>query len=239
MWKFLIIAAALLVSACGSAHGDAAPQSTRQFPLSGFDHVALKGSDDVTVKIGPQFVVSASGPQAVLDQLDIHVDGNTLKVGRKDRTGWHFGWSRGSYRGAIVSVTMPAISGAALAGSGDMTINEAEAASFTAGLAGSGDLRILGAKLAALSVDLAGSGDVKLAGEAQQTKIALAGSGNVAAASLTSVDADISVAGSGNVNLRTTGQAKISLIGSGDVTIAGTNRCAISKTGSGDVRCTP
>lgn len=238
MRTILIVATALLASACGSAHGDAGPQATRQFAAAGFSQVALKGSDNVIVKIGPQFSVSASGQQSVLDQLDIHVDGDTLKVSRKAREGWHIAWSRGGYRGAIITVTMPAISAATLAGSGDMTVNAADAASFNASLTGSGDLAILKAKLGNLSVDMAGSGDVKLDGTAQQAKITLAGSGNVAATGLNSVDADVSLAGSGDVNLRATGQVKISLMGSGDIVIAGTNRCAISKMGSGDARCT-
>jgi Putative auto-transporter adhesin, head GIN domain len=229
----------IMLAACGHAVGNSTSQAhgTRAFPLTGFDQVALKGSDDVRVVSGPAFSVVASGPEAVLEQLDIHLDGDTLNVSRK-KSGWSMRWGRHDDKGAVITVTMPSIRGAALAGSGDMSVDRVEGDAFKASLAGSGNLNIGAAKTGALDINLAGSGDIALGGTATSAKVSLAGSGNVTAPGLTVVSADVSLAGSGDVSLRATGDASVSIIGSGDVTIAGTDKCKISKLGSGDVHCT-
>jgi Putative auto-transporter adhesin, head GIN domain len=236
-----ILAPALLVSGCGRAEGNSIDETSanRSFALSGFDQVALKGSDDVRVVTGAAFAVSATGPQSVLDQIEIKVDGNTLTVSRKNRSGWHMGWSKENRRGAIITVTMPAISGAALAGSGDLSVDSATGPKFEASIAGSGNLTLASTRVETLVADVAGSGNMSLAGSATKAEISIAGSGDVSAASLTTTTADVLIAGSGNVNVRATGSAKVSLMGSGDVTITGTKACAISKVGSGNVTCTP
>jgi hypothetical protein len=228
----------LVLAACGSAKGIATDSSpgSRSFALSGFDKVALKGSDDVRVITGGAFAVTATGPQSELDKLEIGVEGSTLNISRKK--GWHIGWSKDG-RSTLVTVTMPAISGAALVGSGDLSVDKAAGPKFEASLAGSGDFVLAAATLDALTAEIAGSGNMRLVGKTGSADISLAGSGDVEAAGLTATTADISVAGSGNVDLRATGTAKVSLMGSGDVTISGTSQCSISKLGSGEVTCKP
>ena len=54
---------------------------------------------------------------------------------------------------------------------------------------------------------------------------------------LDATDADVSIAGSGNVRARATGTADVSIMGSGDVEVTGGAKCDVSKHGSGDVRC--
>lgn len=230
----------IFLASCGHAEGSADESSaiaTRSFALAGFDQVALRGSDDVNVVIGKDFAVSATGPEAALDQMEILVEDGTLKVGRKSNSSWHIGWSRHGDKGVKVIVTMPAIRGAKLAGSGDMTIDRAVADDFRGVLAGSGNLTINHAETKAVKLNLAGSGDVEIAGRTTAIDISSAGSGNIAARKLEAETAEISLAGSGNVSARVTGSATVSLMGSGDVDISGTQKCKTSKMGSGSITC--
>jgi hypothetical protein len=214
--------------------GANSPAGSRSFALSGFDQVALSGSDDVEVVVGPTFSVSATGPQAVLDRLDIRVDGSSLKIGRKPSMGWHWGG-----KGAVIRVTMPAISGAAVAGSGDMKVDKAEGKSFSANVAGSGDLSVGAIKVDAFKAGIAGSGSSSFNGVTNTADMSILGSGSLEGRDLTATTASLSIAGSGDATLRVTGSASGSVAGSGDINITGTDKCTISKMGSGEVRCQP
>ncbi|MFX7025260.1 DUF2807 domain-containing protein, partial [Acinetobacter baumannii] len=87
------------------------------------------------VRVGPQFAVHAEGPAEVLDRLRIERDGDTLSIGRKSTMG--FEWST---RDATITVTMPAIHGASVTGSGDMAVERVTGDSFKGSATGSGNL---------------------------------------------------------------------------------------------------
>jgi len=87
--RMLLIVALLPLAACQSnweKQGEAAQVSgggaTRSFAASDFTGVEVRGSDDVDVKTGQKFAVTAEGDAKVLDQLDIRVVNGTLRVGR-------------------------------------------------------------------------------------------------------------------------------------------------------------
>jgi Putative auto-transporter adhesin, head GIN domain len=229
----------LALGACSgsdAATGESGPAGTRSYAVGAFDSVSLAGSDDVRVVSGPVASVSASGPAKELDRLDIRVEGSTLKIGRK-RENWGMNWSSGP--GVTVTVTTPGIKGAAIGGSGNMTIAKVSGDSFEGSIGGSGDLELSDAQVTRTELSLAGSGNIRIAGRTTSADLSIAGSGDIDADRLASQTADIAVAGSGNVRAATRGKAKISLVGSGDVTVKGTKDCEVSKIGSGEARCEP
>ncbi len=227
---------ALILSACGSAQGTAPSADrkgeTRSYDLDDFDSVSLKGSDEVKVVQGASFMVTARGSSEGLDQLELSVEDGTLVVRRKNGSGQWMG-----DKGVVVTVVMPHIRSASLAGSGDMSVEGTADDRFKASLAGSGDLSINQVRALQSEFSVAGSGDLKLSGATQQTSFSLAGSGGIEASKLEIQKLDLSVAGSGDVTAQVSGHADVSIAGSGDVRISGTQDCTISKTGSGDVTC--
>lgn len=239
MRYLVVLAPALFIAACGSsanAARDDGPQTTRRFPVGAFRSVELAGSDDVHVVPGNRQGVTASGPAGVLDRLDIRVEGGSLKISRR-KSGWSMSW--GSSRGAVITVTTPGINAAALAGSGNMRIDQVSGGAFRGSLAGSGKLIMPSVRVGTLALNLAGSGDISAAGSAQNAKLSVGGSGNLIAPRLVSQTADISVSGSGSAQTAARGRASLSVAGSGNITVRGTTNCAISKVGSGDARCIP
>lgn len=240
MRHFILAIPALMLASCAHAESSASASSaigSRNFVLSDFDEVVLRGADDVNVVVGKAFSVSATGPEAELDQLEIFVEKGALKIGRKSNASWHIGWLRKNGRDVKITVTMPAIRAAKLAGSGDMSVNTAIADGFKASVAGSGGLKVGHVEAKSVALSVAGSGDVEIAGKTGSIDISGAGSGNVKAGALEAETADISLAGSGNVDARATGSASISIVGSGNVAITGTDNCKTSKLGSGSVTC--
>ena len=232
---------ALPLAAC-SFHGDdggpgvagSGNGTTRNYAVADFTGLALRGSDDVDVRVGTGFSVRAEGPSAELDKLKIERVGDTLRIGRKNRSGFSWG---GNHESVKVYVTMPRVAAATIAGSGDMTIDRVEGQRFDGDTAGSGALSVamLGVREAKLSV--AGSGDMSLKGTAETLTVDIAGSGAVDASGVKVGSAKVSVMGSGGVRADVTGTANVTVMGSGDVDLGKAAKCTTSKMGSGNVTC--
>lgn len=239
MRNFTMLTTLMLLSACGAANGettgnDQAP-SRRSYPLAGFDRVELKGSDDVEIRRAAQFSVEATGSARTLDALDLRVENGALLVSRKSGSQWS--WSKD--RGAKISITLPVLRAAKVAGSGAMQADASgNTADFTGSITGSGDLQITGLAAAATSLSLAGSGDLQASGSTRSLTLALAGSGDLDSHALASEQLSVTLTGSGDIDARTSGAASAALTGSGDIRITGTDQCQSRKIGSGDISCT-
>jgi len=239
--RLLMIALALpAMTACqskwekdgGTSVAPSGQGATRTYAASGFTGVDLRGSDDVDVKTGTAFSVTAEGDPKILDQLEITVVNGTLRVGRKDGK-----WFGGDDSGVVVRVVMPKLQSASVAGSGDLTVDRAEG-DVSAAIAGSGNLSIADLRGGAADLSIAGSGDLSVKGVAAKLSAAIAGSGDIEAGGLTASTADVSIAGSGSVKGVVKGAASVSIMGSGDVELTGGAKCTVSALGSGEARCT-
>lgn len=225
----LLPIAVLLVSTQACA---AEAAVSRRFDSSGFRRIDLRGADNVVVRVGRAFSVTATGPAAVVKTLTAEVRGDTLRLGHAGN-----GWNGGRNGVATIMVTLPALTGASVSGSGDMTIAPFRASGFSGAVAGSGDLRLVRIEADSIDLSIAGSGDLIAVGRAQRASLSIAGSGDLDAGALESATLIASVAGSGDVIARASGSANTSIVGSGNITVRGTARCMVSKIGSGAVRC--
>ncbi|MEO5809458.1 MAG: head GIN domain-containing protein [Sphingomicrobium sp.] len=235
--------AAALVLAMAACHDrsrgevrDAGPATDRDYTVGAFQKIAVSGGYDVTVTAGGASGVHARGGQAVLDETEILVENGTLKIQPRRKSGFHLGW--GNHGKVTVTVSgAGALTGAAIAGSGDLRIDRAGGPGFKGEVAGSGNLGIDALDAREVELSIAGSGDIRAAGKAAKVNLNIAGSGDIDAPGLIATDASVSIAGSGNVTAHATGQADISMLGSGDVTITGGAHCNVTKNGSGNAHC--
>ncbi|WP_313536401.1 head GIN domain-containing protein [Sphingomonas sp.] len=240
MRPLLVLALLPFATACHASWSDtkgtkveaSGTGTSRSFAATGFSGVALKSSDDVDVRSGSAFLITAEGDAAVLDQLDIRLDGKTLNVGRRKRAGMM--WEKGD--GAKIHIVMPQLREATVTGSGTMKVDRVEG-KFEGAVAGSGDLDIAAVAAREASLSIAGSGNIALAGRAEKIDLSLAGSGDLEGRQFTAGSADISIAGAGSVRANVTGKASVSILGSGDVELGGGAKCEVSKVGSGEVKC--
>ncbi len=224
-----MIRVALLLAAVAAASPAFAAE--KRFDVSGFDKVAVGGSDNVIIRQGNGFSVVATGDQDDLDKLDIKVQRGTLGIGRKSSF-----WSMMADEVQII-VTMPALRGVSVGGSADVQADRGVGEVFDARLGGSGDLLIGRIDAKTVTAALSGSGNIKAAGQCSALNVRLAGSGDADLAGLACTTADIRLAGSGNVSARASGEAAVSLAGSGDVLITGGAKCTRRIAGSGEVTC--
>lgn len=239
MRSALMIGSALALGAC-NINADAqeseggGSSGRRDFPVESFDRVSLAGSHNVIVTVGGAPSVRAEGDAKQIERLDIRVEDGELKIGTRKTNGISF--SRES-KGVTIHVTAPSLSGAMLAGSGDLRIDKVEGNRFSAAIAGSGDIEVGALRVTEADFKIGGSGGIRATGVAESSNISVAGSGDLELGALETQRTKVSLAGSGDVHARASETAEVSIMGSGDVRMAGTAKCSISKMGSGDVHC--
>lgn len=235
-----VIASATATSACGRAHGednDAGPDTSRNYQVANFQQIEVAGPYDVEVRTGSNPSVSARGSQKLLEKTVVEVKGDKLVIHPEKQDGWfHTGWG---FRGkAHFIVTVPALTAATIAGSGDIKVDKVQGNRFEGSVAGSGGLALASVNVQTIKLAIAGSGGVKAgAGKTASADYDIAGSGDIDAGGVQANDAKVSIAGSGSVRAHSSGTADVSIMGSGDVNIAGGAKCSIHKAGSGNVSC--
>jgi hypothetical protein len=232
-----ILIPVLLLGACsmGAASESKGERGSRDFAVGAFEKISLTGSPNVVVAVGGAPSVRAEGDVALLEKLEIKVENGILRIGYK-KGNWSLGWSR-DHGPVTVHVSAPSLTGAEVAGSGDIKIDKVEGGDFTGEIAGSGGIQLASLRARNASFSIAGSGGVTASGSAETADFEIAGSGDVHAGGLQVKRAKVSIAGSGNVEAKAVETADINIMGSGDAIISGGAKCSVSKMGSGDVRC--
>ncbi len=229
----------LLFSACitdydgGSFFGQGikgeGPVTTKELQLEGFSAIDFATSGGLYLSQGDAWAVKVESHQNIIDNLEAGVSGETLQLG--------FDKSVNSYESLKFYVTMPALTGLSIAGSGDVVGETA----FTGGenteinIAGSGNVK-LNLEAGAVEISIAGSGDMQLEGTAQSVEVNIMGSGSVKAEKLSTKTAEVSIAGSGDCTIDATESLEASIAGSGDVYYLGEPEVESSIAGSGSVK---
>lgn len=231
-----VIAASALAGCHAHAQENGGPTVSKNFQVGNFQQIEVAGPYDVEVHTGGNPGVSAKGSQKLLERTVVEVKGDRLVIHPEHNGGFfHFGWS--SHGKAVFTVTVPQLSGATIAGSGDIHVDRVAGQKFEGTVAGSGGIDVGTLDVQSLKLSIAGSGGVKGAGKAQLAEYEIAGSGDVDARAVQTQQLKVSVAGSGGVKAHASGTADVSIMGSGDVDVTGGAKCNVSKQGSGDVRC--
>lgn len=241
MNKAIIIGMAAVAAAssgCVRGQGESEePAKARNYQVGAFDRLEVAGPYEVTVVTGGAPSVRATGGEKSIERMVVEVRGNTLKIHAKSRSGLHFGWSR-DHHPVKLTVTVPSLTAAEIAGSGTVSVSQVSGDTFEAGVAGSGNLQLGQVDVKRMKAEIAGSGEIHAGkGRAGTAQYEIAGSGDIDAAGLVAETAAVSIAGSGNVAAHATGTASVEIAGSGDVRITGGAKCSVSKHGSGNVDC--
>ncbi len=173
-----------------------------------FARVKVVGSTDVSVVVGDEQTVHVSADDNLLPVIKTEVIDGELVVSSDE--------SYFTSIGVTVNVTVTALEGVSVTGSGDVVVVGVDAEAF--------DVRITG------------SGDVQVSGKAEQLTVTVAGSGDAALFGLISREAVVTVDGSGDVEVHATWSFDGEVRGSGDITYAGNPpTVGESTSGSGDI----
>lgn len=237
-----LLASSLALGACNVSEGQEAMSAgsgeagERSYSVGQFEGVSLSGSQNVVVTVGEATSVRAEGDTRALDRLEITVEDGTLKIGQKKNGNWGFSLGR-NLPPTTIYVSTPSLNSAEIGGSGEISIDRVEGGEFSGSIGGSGDMKIASLRVANAGFSIAGSGGISAAGAAENSDVSVAGSGDVDLSGLETQDTSIAIVGSGDVRANARRAASVSIMGSGDAHITGTAQCTVKKSGSGDVRC--
>ena len=235
--QFAIALTAAALSACSAGRSeDSGPAVQRNYQVAGFEQIQVSGPYQVQVRTGSNTSVSASGTEKMIDRTIVEVKDGRLLIHPREKKGMSFGWSRD--KPVQLTVTVPRLRSAAIAGSGDIRIDRVEGDKFEGNIDGSGGLELGTVQVQSLALAIAGSGDARARqGRANSVNYAISGSGNIDAREVASETAQVAIAGSGSIAANATKTANVDIDGSGDVEVTGGAECKYDKSGSGDVRC--
>ena len=209
----------------------------RSYSVTDFDRVQVDGPYQVTLTSGLASGARAEGSPGALERLSVEVLGSTLRV-RANRSAW------GGYPGegvgpARIVLTTRDLRAASVVGSGSLQVDRARGLRVDLSVNGSGRLSVTRVEADNLVVGLLGGGRITLAGRAKQLKATIQGSGDLAAAELSTDDAQILSDTAGSVAVGAARTAKVTATGPGDVEIIGAPSCTVEAKGSGRILCGP
>jgi hypothetical protein len=197
--------------------------------VSGFDTVILKGIGNIYIEQGTSEGLRIEAEDNLIEHMEIEVVGDRLEIGFDNVINLRPTEPINFY------VTMIDVESIQLLGSGNINAGPITTDELRLVLAGSGNITAEDLDVDIVRAELPGSGDITLSGSAPRQEIRLLGSGDYEGRNLASEEADISIAGSGNVTVDASEQLDITIAGSGTVRYIGDPQIDQNILGSGRI----
>ncbi|HVJ00421.1 MAG TPA: head GIN domain-containing protein [Sphingomonas sp.] len=211
---FLLLAAA--------APGAAAERS---FTIGSFDRVRVSGPFEVRLEVGGSPRARAEGDRALIDRVDIRVDGGTLVVSM-GVNGWG---ERGAADGAppVISLSTPTLRSAVVNGGGRLGITGMKGQALDLMVTGSGAIDARGLDARQLDAQVIGTGALHLAGSVAKVRLSSNGPAAIDAPGLAVDDLVIRTDGAGEAHVAARYTAEVTATGVGRVVVDGSPACTI------------
>ncbi|WP_343344342.1 head GIN domain-containing protein [Sphingomicrobium sp. XHP0239] len=236
MIKLPLLAAALLpgaITSCvGTSGEDGGAMTTRVEQVAAFERLSVGGNYDVIVTTGNEPGVTIEGPENILDDMIVEVEGDLLRI-RQERSSWNW---RGN-DDVDIAIRVPMLKEVAASGASDIQIDRIETERFSGELSGAGEIDIADVTTDDLLLALSGAGELNARGTTRNLRVGMSGAGEFNGAELTAENADLRASGAGSIRANVTGKATGGVSGAGDVTITGGADCDIGTSGAGSVEC--
>ena len=203
-----IVLALAAVTGCGGG-------TTTEQPLTvgSFDLIEVRNGVRVDVVQGSRATVTVMAGDKVIDRVVTKVEAGELQVGVRDR-GIVIGPD--PLGDARVRVSVPALSGLRIAGSGDLDVTGVDADR--------------------LAIDINGTGEITAGGRATDLVTTIHGAGDVDLSRLAARTANVEIHGAGHVSLDVSDRLGVEIRGAGDVTYTGDPQVHSDIHVAGDLR---
>ncbi len=195
-----------------------------------YDEIKVSGFFDVDLIAGAEGQITIEGEENLLPYVIIESENNILSIYTKK------GYNIQTNKKVLIQVPFESLNKISLVGSGDVNSkNVIKAENLDIKLTGSGDMK-LDIEAKTTEISLSGSGDMVVKGKSDDLTSKVAGSGDIDSYNLITKNADVSVAGSGDLKVFCTESLKARVAGSGDIFYKGNPKTKDTKTaGSGDI----
>lgn len=192
---------------------------SKQFDLSGFTRIVLKGSSNVHIVQGDHYEVVARGSAETIPYAVAELRGNTLTLSVNDKTKSWFGIVTASFAPDIdYQVTLPAPEAIEVRGAGEVMADTLESKTLRLEVAGSGNIQIDKVAAETLSATVAGSGDLIVGTAlAVEGEAVIMGSGDLYLGNIAGEKLTASIKGSGDIAVGgRVADLRVNIMGSGD-----------------------
>lgn len=228
--KKLLSSAFLLLLLISAATAQDTYKETRN--VTGFDEVSFCLAGEVYISLGQEFKVVLEGDREYLDEVETKVSGSELVIKRDS-------WVNFNNEKVIVRITMPALNGIDVSGSGKVMVAEPlKSDDFEADISGSGKIYLKEVTMGDVEFDISGSGSfvIEGAGSMNSLEVDISGSGSYKGESTKIGTFEAHISGSGSCDCHVTEMLRASISGSGSVWYSGNPKIDASISGSGKVR---
>ncbi len=222
--------------------------------LEDFDEITVAGDYDVYITQGNEYEIIIQADENLLSLIVTDVRGDELKIKNLENRCLD---ATGSVK---VFITLPEVKQLKLTGSGLIICDSLDADELEVELIGSGDIELgygdnyifvkdeikikntgsgdifVDLETDNLEVELIGSGDIKIEGNAEESNLYIAGSGDIDADEMVSDRCDAKIVGSGDMSVNVMDVLYVKITGSGDLFYKGHPRIFEDITGSGDIK---
>ena len=232
MKKGIILTAVILLITVSTGLSVSQSNERETRDLRAFTKISFGVAGNLYINIGPEFSVVLEGDRSYLEHIDTEVSGGRLVI-KKDS------WRNFMNEKVTVYITMPAIEGLGVSGSGKAEIKDAvKTDDLNLSVSGSGKLYTTDITAGRMKCSISGSGDIILVGNGNvgMADISISGSGNYFGEPAKTESLSVSISGSGNCSCNVTGSLRASVSGSGNVSYLGSPKIDARVSGSGKVR---
>ncbi|WP_430646910.1 head GIN domain-containing protein [Agromyces sp. GXS1127] len=225
-----VLAAGLLVALTGCfPFATAGETRTETREIEDASSVSLRGSGDMTIRLGDAPSLTVTGGENVLERLTTEVEGDELVIDLQ----------RGPIivgaRDLVFDITLTSLEGVLISGSGDVTAEFGDADDVTLEIRGSGEIETDELDAATVRASISGSGSIVPSGSTDELLVQVDGSGDVDAADLSADSARVVLSGSGEISVDVSDSLEVVLSGSGTVRYSGRPEIRSTVSGSGEI----
>jgi hypothetical protein len=205
------------------------PAVTVIYSVPAFHSVRLAIDGNVHLTQGNVQKLEISAQQNILDKLSLEVVNGKLVIGFDNNCGSI------NYQTLEIYITIPEVKEIGISGSGNIvTSNTIQSNNLSFDISGSGNVTAA-VQTTSVSSNISGSGNINMSGIASIVKFTVSGSGNLRGYQLETLDADITVSGSGDVETTVENNLNVTVSGSGSVRYKGHPAVNSSISGSGSI----
>jgi hypothetical protein len=229
MKKSVFLAALMLLFATAS---QAQTTYTETRNLSGFSKIGFAVAGEVYITLGNSYSVVLKGDRDFVKDIETHVSGDELMIKRDN-------WFEFINEKVIVEITMPALDGIRVSGSGKVIANDPlREKELDMSISGSGKIILKEIAIDDMECHISGSGSLLIEGPGTvgELGISISGSGSLNGEDVKVGKLDAHISGSGNCDCDVTDLIKASISGSGSIYYSGNPKIDASISGSGKVR---
>lgn len=223
-----IIFVSLISHSIGQTAEDNSKIKTESRPVSGFNKLEISGSFIVEITQGKEESLKIEANEDLCSQVLTEIKDNTLQISMNGKT-----WKKGKIKLFLTFKNLDEISSA-----GSLAMKSIGSLNFTTlnlDLSGSAeiDLQVQASKIKA---EMSGSSNTRLSGIVTTMEVEISGAGSLEAPELTSQNFEIEITGSGNANVNVAKELNVEISGSGAVVYKGNPNIKKSISGSGSIK---